>query len=104
MECVIVFDLDLLAWRKEQTPGVFSGLFKYHLCDYSFHWGWEIKCIGVEGKGYALISGIMPSKSSARRGGEGGNEYESTLQRLSQVVFLNTEWKNKSSDSVTEYT
>lgn len=61
-----------------------------------------MKCIRDRGKKeYFRIYSIMPFKFSARRSWDGVNEYEGTLERLSQVAYINTQWKNKSLDSLT---
>lgn len=80
--------LNFLAPRKEQTPGVSLHTFNSHLRHCSFSWCWEMKFIRVSGKGYSLIYGIMPSKSSAERKRIGENKLKSTLEWLSQVSFI----------------
>lgn len=72
--------LNVLASRKGTNTRCASKPAR-HFC---FSWCWEMKCIRVSGKGHSLIYGIMPSKSSASGSRNWENEYERTLEGLSQ--------------------
>lgn len=57
--------LNVLAHRKEQTPGVYLCLFKSDLCHCCFSWCWEMKCIRVPGNGHFFFICNLLNRLSA---------------------------------------